>query len=113
MSETSKQFPMTVTIPTPMHTPRLRGVQAQEAARRGPHAMGPLGANIRVRMSAVDYADIVTISDGLGMAPAEYMRWCGIHVMQKLLGEERGEYEYYEEEIVTVEKVRKRRRVDK
>ena len=75
-----KQFPATVTIPTPMHTPRVRGVQAH-----GPHALGVLGENIRVRVNAVDHADIVVLCEMLGMTTSEFMRWCAVEVARRLL----------------------------
>lgn len=74
-----KQFPANVTIPTPMHTPLLRGVQA-----RGPHALGPLGSNMRVRISRVDNDLITGVADKLGMKRAEYIRWCAVEVAKAL-----------------------------
>ena len=78
-----KQYPPTVTIPTPMHTPLLRGVQA-----RGPHALGPLGANIRVRISRVDHNMITKLCNELGMKPAEFVRWCAVHVASDMSSED-------------------------
>lgn len=78
-----KQFPTTVTIPTPMHTPLLRGVQA-----RGPYALGPLGHNLRVRVSKIDGDQIDRAVAQLGMKRAEYLRWCAVEVAKTLLGEE-------------------------
>lgn len=75
----SKQFPPSVTIPTPMHTPLVRGVQA-----RGPHALGPLGENLRVRVSRVDNDMIMQIADELGMKPAAFVRWCAVEVAKQL-----------------------------
>ena len=74
-----KQFPSHVTIPTPMHTPLLRGAQA-----RGPHALGPLGANLRVRISRVDNDLITECADTLGMKRAEFIRWCAVEVARTL-----------------------------
>ena len=76
---TLKQFPSTVTIPTPMHTPLVRGVQA-----RGPHALGPLGANMRVRISRIDNDLISVTATKLGMKRAEYIRWCSVEVAKAL-----------------------------
>ena len=75
----TKQFPTSVTIPTPMHTPLLRGVQA-----RGPHAMGPLGANVRVRISRVDHDLVESTAEALGMKKAEFVRWCAVEVAREL-----------------------------
>lgn len=74
-----KQFPEHVTIPTPMYTPLLRGVQA-----RGPYALGPLGANLRVRVSRVDHELIERIAEELGMKPAAFVRWCAVEVAKQL-----------------------------
>lgn len=74
-----KQYPDTVTIRTPMHTPMLRGPQA-----RGPHALGPLGANLRVRLSRVDHDMIVRVAEDLGMKKAEFIRWCAVEVAKQL-----------------------------
>lgn len=74
-----KQFPQQVTIPTPMHTPLLRGAQA-----RGPHALGPLGANLRVRVSKVDNEIITDVVKQLGMKRAEFIRWCAVEVARQL-----------------------------
>ena len=74
-----KQFPTHVTIPTPMHTPLLRGTQA-----RGPHALGPLGQNLRVRISRVDDEIVQDIADQLGMKKAEFVRWCAVEVAKQL-----------------------------
>lgn len=79
MTDTPRQFPTHVTIPTPMYTPLLRGVQA-----RGPHAMGPLGANVRVRISKVDYEMITAVSFELNMKPAAFVRWCAVEVAKQL-----------------------------
>jgi hypothetical protein len=75
-----RQFPPKITISTPMYTPMLRGVQAA----RGPYALGPLGANLRVRVSRLDYQDIVNWSDQLGMKPAAFVRWCAVEVAHAL-----------------------------
>lgn len=75
-----KQYPDTVTIRTPMHTPLLRGAQAA----RGPHAMGPLGDNIRVRMSKQDRELVEYMCAQLGMKKAEFVRWCALEVAQQL-----------------------------
>ena len=74
-----RQFPIDVTIRTPMHTPRLRGVQA-----RGPHALGPLGTNLRVRISRLDRELIESIAEELGMSKAEFCRWCALRVAEEL-----------------------------
>ena len=79
MADTSKQFPTHVTILTPMYTPLPRGVMA-----RGPHALGPLGANLRVRVSKVDFDTIEQVSEQLGMKPAAFVRWCATHVADQL-----------------------------
>lgn len=71
-----KQFPLTLTIPTPMHTVRLRGVQAN----RGPYALGPLSANLRTRISRVDIGVIDEACEALGMTRAEFTRWCAVEV---------------------------------
>jgi hypothetical protein len=75
-----RQFPPKITITTPMYTPMLRGVQAS----RGPYALGPLGANLRVRVSRLDYQEIVECSDALGMKPAAFVRWCAVEVAKQL-----------------------------
>lgn len=75
----AKQFPTHVTIPTPMHTPLMRGVQA-----RGPHALGPLGDNVRVRISRADMDIIMEVAEQLGMKKAEFVRWCAIEVARQL-----------------------------
>lgn len=80
MADKTRQFPLNVTIKTPMHTPMLRGNQA-----RGPHALGPLGANLRVRVSRVDHGYIEHVSAQLGMKPAAFVRWCAVHVAKELL----------------------------
>lgn len=77
---TEQQYPMHVTILTPMHSPRLRGVQAA----RGPHALGPLGANLRVRVSRQDNDMLQEIADALGMKKAEFIRWCAVEVAKQL-----------------------------
>ena len=74
-----KQFPPKTIIPTPMHTPRLRGVQA-----RGPHALGPLGDNLRVRISRHDKELVTHVADELSMKPAEFARWCTVEVAKAL-----------------------------
>lgn len=74
-----QQFPTHVTIPTPMHTPLQRGAQA-----RGPHALGPLGSNLRVRISRVDKDIIKDVVKKLGMNDAEFIRWCAIEVAKQL-----------------------------
>lgn len=81
MDNTPKQYPTHVTIPTPMHTPLLRGTQAQ----RGPHALGPLGSNLRVRLSRVDKDRVVEVANELGMSTAEFIRWCTVHTATALL----------------------------
>lgn len=63
-----------------MHSPRLRGVQAA----RGPHALGPLGANLRVRVSKVDNDLLQEVADDLGMKKAEFVRWCSVRVAKQL-----------------------------
>lgn len=75
-----RQFPTKITIATPMYTPMLRGVQAA----RGPYALGPLGANLRVRISRVDYNLIHAYADQLGMKPAAFVRWCAVEVAKAL-----------------------------
>lgn len=72
--------PETITIKTPMHTPILRGVHAN----RGPHACGPLGANIRVRIPRVDEDVVQEAIDFLGMNKAEFLRWCAVHVSREI-----------------------------
>lgn len=81
MSNTApiKQYPDHITIPTPMYTPMLRGTQA-----RGPYALGPLGANLRVRVSRQDYDIVTRVSDELGMKPAAFVRWCAVEVAKVL-----------------------------
>ena len=74
-----KQFPMKVTINTPMHTPRLRGKQAH-----GPFAMGSLGENLRVRVNRIDGDRIGRIAVALGMTRAEFARWCAVEVAAQL-----------------------------
>lgn len=76
-----RQFPPKITIATPMYTPMLRGVQAA----RGPYALGPLGANLRVRVSRVDYNMIARCADELGMKPAAFVRWCAVEVAKELI----------------------------
>lgn len=73
------QFPTHVTIPTPMYTSMPRGVNA-----RGPYALGPLGANMRVRVSKVDYQDIQAMAELLHMKPATFMRWCAVETVRAL-----------------------------
>lgn len=75
-----RQFPAKITIVTPMYTPLLRGAQAA----RGPYALGPLGANLRVRVSRLDYELIVRFADELGMKPASFVRWCAVEVAKQL-----------------------------
>lgn len=82
-SASVKQYPMTITINTPMHTPRLRGLQAH-----GPYALGALGDNIRVRVSRVDREIIERVARDLGMNKAELARWCTLAVVMKLDGQE-------------------------
>lgn len=76
----ARQFPPTITIVTPMYTPMLRGVQAA----RGPYALGPLGANVRVRVSRLDYNEIVRCANALSMKPAAFVRWCAVEVAKQL-----------------------------
>jgi len=78
MADSVKQIPTHVTIPTPMYTPLPRGVN------RGPHALGPLGANVRVRISKMDYDLIVSLAEQLNMKPASFVRWCAVEVSQSL-----------------------------
>lgn len=75
-----QQFPERVTIPTPMHTPRPRG----DAANRGPHALGTLGDNIRVRITRFDRELIESCADELHMSKAEFARWCIVEVARAL-----------------------------
>lgn len=79
MNDTVRQFPTHVTIKTPMYTPLLRGAQA-----RGPHALGPLGANLRVRVSRLDYEMIASVAMALDMKPAAFVRWCAVEVAAQL-----------------------------
>jgi len=74
-----KQYPLAITINTPMHTPRLRGVQS-----KGPHALGALGDNLRMRISRTDRELIERVSHRLGMSKAEFARWCTVAVAQEL-----------------------------
>lgn len=62
-----------------MHTPLLRGVQA-----RGPHALGPLGENLRVRISRVDHDLVMQVAEELGMKKAEFCRWCAVEAARQL-----------------------------
>lgn len=79
MQDYTQQFPTHVTIRTPMYTPLLRGAQA-----RGPHALGPLGANLRVRVSRMDHDLIASVAMALDMKPAAFVRWCAIEVAKQL-----------------------------
>lgn len=74
-----KQYPEYITIRTPMHTVRLRGVQA-----RGPHALSSLGSNLRVRVSRMDHDLIERIAVELGMSKAEFCRWCSVETAHRL-----------------------------
>lgn len=99
-----RQYPDTVTIRTPMHTPRLRGNQAH----MGPYALGALGDNIRMRISRVDREIIERVCAELGMQKAEFARWCTLAVAQAI---EQGSSEpgvpmgKYVEETVVVKKL--------
>lgn len=79
MNDTVKQYPLTLTINTPMHTPRLRGLQAH-----GPHALGALGDNIRVRISRHDRDAVQRVCSNLGMSKAEFARWCTMEAVKAL-----------------------------
>ena len=74
------QFPINVTIRTPMHTPRARGKYGVQGA----HARNQLGDNIRVRTSIVERKLVEYVADQLGMKKAEFMRWCGVEVAKQL-----------------------------
>lgn len=76
-----KQFPLDVTIRTPMHTPKLRG---HHATARGPYALGPLCSNVRLRISKVDNDLIEGVCHELGMNRAEFVRWCAVEVAKTL-----------------------------
>lgn len=78
----TKQPPMFLTIPTPMYSPQLRGVQAA----RGPYALGPLGYNMRIRFSKVDGDRIDAVCQDLGLKKTEYIRWCAVEVARALHG---------------------------
>lgn len=79
MNQQMKQYPLVISINTPMHTPRLRGAQA-----RGPHALGSLGDNIRVRVSRHDRETIERVAARLGMTKAEFARWCTVEVAREM-----------------------------
>lgn len=75
-----QRTPPFITIPTPMHTPRPRGV----AAVRGPHSLGLFTDNMRVRLSQYDRRNVERAAKKLGMDRAEFIRWCCVHAAKQI-----------------------------
>lgn len=73
-------YPIRITIPTPMHTPVVRGPQA----RQGPYALNALGTNMRVRVSRMDGEIIDEVCKKLDMKRTEFFRWCAVETAKAL-----------------------------
>lgn len=68
------EYPLVITIPRPAAIPRARGA----------HATGHLGGVLNVRISKADRELIQELAKELGMSPAQFARWCAVHVAHEL-----------------------------
>jgi hypothetical protein len=73
--KTLKQIPDTLTIPSPMPTPRARGI----------YATGSMGSNVKTRLSHIDTEKIDEAAGLLGMTRADFIRWCAVKTAEKIL----------------------------
>lgn len=80
MDAIARQFPMHITIPTPMHTPPQPGVMM-----RGPFALGALGVVLNSRMSRMDHQLINEAAAALHMKPSAFARWCAVEVARQIV----------------------------
>lgn len=74
---TSQNIPPKVTIPTPMPSPRARGV----------HSLGTLATERNVKFSRNDDALIREASALLDMKLAAFVRWCAVEAAKKIIWE--------------------------
>lgn len=70
----SYELPLRISIPTPSEIPK----------GYGPNSTGRRGGNLRVRCTDAEYDAIQLEAGLLGISLAAFVRWCAVHVSQKM-----------------------------